>query len=213
MNLSPEFWSAVFGSIVGGMCTIWAATKAHQLQRKAQSISDKKLLYDTTNLILVEISTAIDLYMEEYGRELLKLPEGEAYINIFPVGENTFPVYDSSPSCLSQLDPELSALIVRLYMRAKGMIRMIELNNADTESIRSSAEKRIIEQTPDIIATHGSQASQYAQDAFLRDILAQSLVKDMASMATGLKSLTLEILNIHSEVKSLIDKISTPKKI
>jgi hypothetical protein len=214
MNISTELWSgitALTGALVGGLFTMWATTRSHKLQRKAQNIIDESLLYNTANLIYVEISIAVEVYMEEYGKDLLDLPEGEPYINIFPIGDNPFPVFDSSPSSLSQLDPELSGLIVRLYMRAKGIVKMIEINNADTKEIRSIAEKDIMKQTPGIIKAQGSQSSQYLQDSFNKDVLARSLIRDMPSMATALKSITLEILSLRNEVKVRIEKIPNPK--
>lgn len=201
---STDLISAFIGAIIGGLFTMWATTHAHALMAKTQRRNEQTMLYDTTKLIQVEISTAIKIFQEEYGKELQELADGEPYICVFPIGSNTFPIYDSSPACLSNLPPDLSELLVRIYMRAKGLIAMIEINNAESERVQKLAQDLLNERLPKI------SDIDRLNELYRQDISKQANIIDMGSTADGMKLLIAEILELKNKADELIKNLKKP---
>jgi hypothetical protein len=209
--MKPELLSAFLGAIVGGLFTMWATSRSHQLAARAQRKAEDLLLYDTTKLIQAEISTGLAIYMEEYGAELLREPGGTPYIVVFPIGENPFPIYDSSPACLSRLPSELSTLLVRLYMRAKGIARMIELNNSDAEHARELATEKLKARALELSESYDSDATKRLNELYIQDAYHNAVIIGMSSTADAMRSLTLEIQDLLSQVNAQIDRLPKPK--
>lgn len=208
--VTSEMLSALLGALIGGYFTLRATTKAQKLAAITQSSVDDKLLYDTVRLLQVEISTAVSLYMDEYGNDLLKLPEGQPYINVFPVGANPFPIYDSSPASLSRLPAELTFPIVRLYMRAKGLITMIELNNQDAELAMALAREALKASAAEIATSDAPEAAQKLNDLYVSNVHRNAETQAMGSIADGMKGLTNEILGLLSAVERQIELLPKP---
>lgn len=212
---SKELWSALVGAVIGGMFTLWATRAAQKSESKRASserefrqrqLEDDRVvvLTNTVALIMVEISTAWDLYQAEYALDLMALPDGDPYLCVFPVGSNPFPVFDSAPACLTQLPSETSKQIVRFYMRAKGLISMIEMNNADTERAREYANLELQSrpyQMPTVDMSEEQQVSallaKYEEDA-----RRMAFLIGMGTTADGLKGLTREIGTLVLDIES-----------
>lgn len=200
--ITSEMVSALFGALIGGLFTMWATSRSHSLSALATEAADEKLLYDTARLIQVEIETAVQIYQEEYGKDLLDLTQGEPYINVFPIGLNPFPIFDSSPACLSRLPHSLSSLIVRLYMRAKGLISMIEINNSSSEKAMALANERLKEMAARL---HEKELSpedlqQQLDDYYYKEVFRNATLTDMGSTADAMRDLTIEILDMVAEL-------------
>ncbi|WP_134677027.1 hypothetical protein [Ectopseudomonas khazarica] len=208
--LSTELISAFLGAILGGWFTLRATNSAHKLAAEAVLAADKAVLYDTTRLIQVEITTALKVYQEEYGDELMTLPEDTPYVCIFPIGANPFPIYDSAPACLSQLPAELSELLVRIYMRAKGLITMIEMNNRDTEKAQELAQTLLNDRIASLGHVLTPEASERVSQLYQDDVLSRATVLGMGSTADGMKSVTEEIVELMNKANELIAKLPKP---
>lgn len=209
-----ELWIALGGALVGGLFTMWAThlNQKGEYERAAQARRDDQaqikaerqmVLANTASLILVEITTAWNVFRDEYAAELRQLPDGDPFICTFPIGDNSFPIFDSAPSCLAQLPIEASQQIVRFYMRAKGLISMVNMNNIDTERAREYAnvelQKRNSQKSSIKSANEHADASntRYFQDAHR-----MALLLGMGSTADGLKGLTKEIENLVLDIQA-----------
>jgi len=215
---SKELWSALAGAVIGGIFTLWA-TRAAQKSESIRASNEREfrqrrleddralVLTNTVSLIMVEIATAWDLYQAEYALDLMGLPDGDPYLCVFPVGNNPFPVFDSAPACLTQLPSETSKQIVRFYMRAKGLISMIEMNNADTERAREYANLELQSQPYQIGTVNMSEEQQV--NALLakyeEDARRMAFLIGMGTTAEGLKGLTREIGRLVLDIESRLD--------
>jgi hypothetical protein len=209
-----ELWSALGGALIGGLFTMWAthrtqmgeSDRATQERRddRAQVEDERQLtLANTAQLILVEVTTAWKVYQAEYATELMQIPDGAPYLCVFPIGDNSFPIFDSAPGSLAQLPIATSQQIVRFYMRAKGLISMINMNNLDTERAREFANLELQKRSSQTESLAGFDtelaeiSSRYAQDAHR-----MASLLGMGSTADGLKGLTGEIEGLVLDIQS-----------
>ena len=217
-----ELWIALGGAIVGGLFTMWAtlvtqkgeSKRTDKVRREDQAKLDNErqlVLANTATLILVEITTAWNVYRDEYADELKQLPDGAPYFCIFPIGDNSFPVFDSVPACLAQLPTEISQQIVRFYMRAKGLVSMINMNNIDTERAREYANAQLQKHHGETAAVSMSEtekadeiSTRYDQDA-----TRMALLIGMDTTAEGLKGLTSEIEALVLDIQARLAPVIT----
>ncbi|MBI6781612.1 hypothetical protein [Pseudomonas syringae] len=199
-----ELWIALVGAIVGGLFTMWAThlTQKGELNRAAQERREEKVqieaehhmvLANTAKLILVEITTAWNVYRDEYAADLMQLPDGVPYLCVFPVGENSFPIFDSAPTCLAQLPTETAQLIVRFFMRAKGLIAMVNMNNIDTERAREYANAELQKRSSQALLSVQLENAEDINTSYVQDAKRMASLIGMGSTADGMKGLTLEI--------------------
>ncbi len=209
-----ELWSALSGALIGGLFTMWAT---HRTQKgdsdrairerrdiRAQVEDERQLtLANTAQLILVEVTTAWNVYRGEYAAELMQIPDGVPYLCVFPIGDNSFPIFDSAPGSLAQLTIATSQQIVRFYMRAKGLISMINMNNLDTERAREFANAELRKRSSQTESLAGFEtelaeiSSRYAQDSHR-----MASLLGMGSTADGLKGLTNEIEGLVLDIQA-----------
>lgn len=213
--LSTELISAFVGAMIGGYFARNATTKAHEYATQKSKNDELIITKNTLKLIKTEINTAWGIYRSEYGDELLNLREGTAFVRTFPIGDNPFPIYDSAPSCLANVDPPTSAKIVRMYMRVKGLITMIKLNNADCEAIYSAGRyatqslvNKAIEEKQAIDEDGAKRINEY----YIFYIEQEAKKLQMDNTANGLKSLTIELELLLSEINNDIDRLTAPSK-
>ncbi|NUU34685.1 hypothetical protein [Pseudomonas sp. C2B4] len=207
---SKEVFIALAAAYIGARATSRATTKAHEYALQKSKNDEIETTRNTLRLIKAELTTAWDIYMFEYGEELLSIPENTPYIDTLPIGENPFPIYDSAPSCLANVDPLISAKIVRIYMRTKGLISMINLNNADCQAVYSAGRYA----TQNLINKAISEGQAINEDGARRlneyhDYYVQQEAKKlgMGDTANGMKSLTMELKDLLSAIKIDIDKV------
>ncbi|CAG8864025.1 hypothetical protein [Pseudomonas fluorescens] len=207
-----EFISALIGALVGGLLTMKATRIAHKLESERLIKEQKTVLNNTLCLLKEELSTAWEIYQLEYADDLLKLDDRTPYLESFPIGTNTFPIYDSAPSCLANAPPEITREIIRLYMRIKGLISMIEINNADvvlaceygrseTEKLRATLSTKISEPTKEFF--------ELLNSSYSTSVKRQAFLLGMGSNTEELKNLTKEIAsNLESVITKIDDHIS-----
>ncbi|WP_313650315.1 hypothetical protein [Pseudomonas soli] len=135
--------TALLGALVGGWFTRGATLKAHDLNKRSARIES---LTDTKNaltLLQVELRSAWGIYEKEYAPELLGLEDGYPFLVSWPIGENTFVIYESMPECLTQIAPSVAGAVVQMYMRVKGLVAMIEENNRYSEMASAAGLQRL----------------------------------------------------------------------
>ncbi|RMO93701.1 hypothetical protein ALQ32_200206 [Pseudomonas syringae pv. tagetis] len=211
---SKELLSALIGALIGGLFTMWAthrtqkgesdrATQEWRHNRAQVEDERQQTLANTAQLILVEVTTAWNVYRAEYAAELMQIPDGAPYLCVFPIGDKSFPIFDSAPASLAQLPPATSQQIVRFYMRAKGMISMINMNNIDTERAREFANVELQKRSSQTESIAGFEtdpaeiSARYDQDA-----KRMASLLGMGSTADGLKGLTNEIEGLVLDIQA-----------
>lgn len=221
--ISSPFVHAMVGALIGGYFTMKATHKTflrtELAAKNSREIADQKahidrqvIVFNTSQLILVEVSTAWEVYSAEYAKDLLELEEGSPYVTVFPIGQNPFPLFDSAPECLAELPPETSRQIVRFYMRAKGIISMVEMNNADSEKALEHARTEMLRlqaQLDTQALTSAEQASKL-QEFYENESSRISRVMGMGSTADALKLLTIEVDDLVKELKVRLASLPRP---
>lgn len=210
-SLSTEVFIALVAAYIGARATSKATTKAHDFSVEKSKNDNLEITRNTLKLIKIELTSAWDIYFSEYGSDLLKLPEGDACVDIFPIGDNPFPIYDSAPSCLANIDPIASANIVRSYMRVKGLISMINLNNADCQTIYD-AGRNATQELANKFVHEGKQLNNELAEKLeeYHDYYAHQEAKKlrMDRTAHAMKLLTIELQSLLATAIIDIDKLT-----
>lgn len=203
-----ELISAMTGALVGGLLSMKATMMAHHLESKRLANEQKTILNNILCLLKEELTTAWEIYKYEYADDLLKLEDTIPYLHAFPIGANTFPIYDSAPSCLANAPPEITREIIKIYMRIKGLLTMIEINNSDyalaCEHGRTEAEKvraHLTEKIPE----PNDEYFKLLNSTYLKRMTEQAFLLGMGSNTAGLKRITKEIA---ATLDSIILKIN-----
>ena len=115
--------------------------EAYEQELKRRIQDEQTTTINTLKLIKTELKVGWDIYESEYAKGLNAVTDNEPYINIFPLGDNLFPIYDSAPAHLANSPAEISEDIVRVYMRVKGLVTMIKSNNTNVAIIHERAMK------------------------------------------------------------------------
>ncbi|AZE76132.1 hypothetical protein [Pseudomonas synxantha] len=210
-SLSTEVFIALVAAYIGARATSKATTKAHNFSIEKSKSDNLENTQNTLKLIKAELTSAWDIYYSEYGSDLLQLLEGEACVDVFPIGDNPFPIYDSAPSSLANIDPAISANIVRIYMRVKGLISMININNADCQTIydagRNATQKlanKFIAEGKELNEELAKKLEEY------HDYYAHQEAKKlrMDRTAYSMKLLTIELQNSLAIAVADIDRLT-----
>lgn len=205
---STEVFIALTAAYIGAKATSKATTKSHAYATEKSKNDEHEKTRNTLKLIKVELTSAWEIYYLEYGQDLLQLSEGEPCVDIFPIGENPFPIYDSAPSCLANIDPSVSANIVRIYMRIKGLISMINLNNADCQSAFNAGRHATQELANKAIEQGKKMNKELAEklDKY-HDYYAHQEARKlrMGQTADAMKLLTIELKVLLSKTEKDID--------
>jgi hypothetical protein len=209
-SFSTEVFIALAAAYIGARATSKATTKAHVYSIDKSKRDELETTRNTLKLIKVELTSAWEIYYSEYGSDLLDLPEGEPCTDIFPIGENPFPIFDSAPSCLANIDPQLSAKIVHSYMRVKGLIAMINLNNADCQ-IAFSAGRNATQELANRAISEGKKLNEELTRKldeyhdYYATLEARKLRMDQT--AGAMKLLTIELRDMLSIITREIDNV------
>ncbi|MBV4551721.1 hypothetical protein HU742_011295 [Pseudomonas sp. SWRI102] len=212
MNLgSPDAYislvSGLVGAFVGGFFTLKGATNAHKLALKKEETADRERMITTLMLLRTEIAGAWELFMEECGDELSKPAGGAPFLNILPVGKNPFPIFDSGPPALNLLPRELAKDVVHFYMRAKGLIATIEMNNHDYEQALQYARVLLINHA-ERAQKDGEEFPDEKHDQLFNggvDFMAGQL--GMGDTAEAIRSLAQELTPIVKRITTEVDEL------
>lgn len=135
--------TALIGALAGGWFTLNATVRAHNLSRESTKSENLSATANSLSLIQVELQTAWNIYNLEYASELLEGEDGEPYLVTWPIGKDTFTIFNSMPQCLAEISPAVSSRIVEMYMRIKGLVAMIEENNKNVELARKAGLQKL----------------------------------------------------------------------
>ncbi|PAA31758.1 hypothetical protein CJU73_01630 [Pseudomonas fragi] len=196
----------LIGAGIGGFCTLKGSKHAHRLALEKEAAADHEKMVTTLMLLRTEIAMAWQIFWDEIGSEMLAQAADEPYLAIFPIGESPFPLFNSAPQALNLLPCVLAQDIVHFYMRAKGLIAMIEMNNRDYEQALQHARHLL--------------DSHLAQDRYMPQQLQQELfqggVKYMAAMlgmgdtTKGIRGLADELAPVVKRITTAVDELLVP---
>lgn len=169
---------------------------------------EDKILINTLKLIRTELLVAWDIYESEYAVDLKKTPPTEPFLNVFPLGDNLFPIYDSAPVRLADSPIEISQEIVRIYMRMKGLVTMINNNNVNTANVHERAmaifQKRSDEaRLAQVDFTR--EFTDHLQSSFERHRLWEARNLGMDGDVNSMKLLTDEIEKLLASIITKLD--------
>ncbi|OWQ34370.1 MULTISPECIES: hypothetical protein [Pseudomonas] len=220
---SSSLVTALIGAFIGGYFTMRATRRTFERSevaaKNAREIADQKahidrqvIVYNTSQLILVELTTAWDLYSEEYARELLDLEEGSPYVTVWPIGQNPFPLFDSAPECLAELPPDITKQAIRFYMRAKGIISMVEMNNADSEKALDHARTEMLRRQAEFAKQSRSAGELTAklQELYESESIRVAKLIGMGSTADAMKLVTAEVDSLVADLKLRLSGLPRP---
>lgn len=201
---STELVAGLGGALIGGYFTRRATLEAHKLERNSSQEAEDAVVKNTLSLIRVELATAWAIYQYEYVGDLESTPNGAPLLTTFPIGENPFPIYDSAPTLLASAPPEITSLIVRVYMRMKGLIRMIEMNNAEFELAKSNARDALLMVSGAATWSEGRDTSGDLQNVYDAELSRSARLLGMEYNVPALKDIAVEIAQLISQIVSLI---------
>lgn len=206
--IPSDLISALVGAVIGGMFTSRATTKAHRLDRLTEAVAEDERTRRTLKMIDTEMAAAWDIYQFEYLTELQELGDDEPYFATLPIGENPFVVYESMAPQLANVPEDLASKIVRLYMRTKGLVKSIEMNNKDNEIVIESARNEWKRQLDRI---HGishdltqDQVQERLSEVFNLEQIRVANQLGMGQTANALKTLSKEIQESLTDLRLLI---------
>jgi len=120
-------------TLIGTIIGVWGS---YFFQRKINNNDEKQKINSFLVSIKAEISNVWNRYYETVGKKVEALNENEGLNLFYPVFDNYFVVYDNNTNCLGNLDKELSEIIVKTYILAKGLKDSFVFNNSLINEIR-----------------------------------------------------------------------------
>lgn len=193
---SKEAISAVIGAGIAGGFGFQATKRAHAYALEKSIAEEKAVTRQMLELLMVEIGTALKIFDTEYASELDQLPDGALYVCQFPIGENTFALYDAAPACMANFKPEVAANIVRIHTRIKGMVAMIKANNEDTTQAHAAARMELL--------SLGGAALNDGQKIYRQLVMNAAVNLQMGSTADAMKRVAVEIRALHKQLSILV---------
>lgn len=211
---SPDAYISLFsglvGALIGGAFTLKGATKAHELASKKDQAAEQEKMVTTLMLLRTEISTAWALFKHEYADELSQLAPEAPYLTIFPIGASPFPIFDSAPPALNLLPSELAKDVVHFYMRAKGLIAMIEMNNRDYEQALQHARSLLLNNLEHAHKQNRVLPNELRDQIFHGGVAFMAAHLGMGDTADGIRSLGQELEPIVQRITTRVDELFFP---
>lgn len=202
--------SGLAGALIGGLFTLKGATNAHELALKKEEAADRERMITTLMLLRTEIASAWDLFKEECGDEVSEQAEGTPFLSVLPIGANPFPIFDSGPPALNLLPRELAKDLVHIYMRAKGLIALIEMNNRDYEQALQHARIRLLSHAERALKDGEVFSDEKHDEVFKDSVEFMAGQLGMGDTADSIRSLTRELAPIVERITTKVDELFFP---
>lgn len=205
-----NFAAGLIGAGIGGFCTFKGTKYAHRLALEKDAAADHERMITTLMLLRTEIATAWKIFEDEIGREMLAQKAGEPYLTLFPIGESPFPLFNSAPQALNQLPRDLAQDIVHFYMRAKGLIAMIEMNNRDYEQALQHARHLLDSYLARAREQDRDMPEQLQQEIFQGGVNYMVAMLGMGDIAEGMRGLARELAPVVQRITTAVDELLVP---
>jgi hypothetical protein len=198
--------AGIGGALIGGFCTLIGTEHAHKLTQEKEEIANKERLVTTLMLLRTEIDTAWGILKGELEAELLSKQAGTPYLDIFPIGDSPFSIFNSAPQALNQLPRNLAQDIVYFYMRAKGLIAMIQMNNQDLEQALQDARNQLNACFEQVWSQGGTISEAQQKQIFEGRLDHMAALLGMARTADAIRGLTQELEPVVARITLAVDK-------
>ena len=205
-----NFAAGLLGAVIGGLCTLKGTQNAHQLELEKEEKNEREQMVTTLMLLRTEISTAWEIFLDEFGREMLAQAADEPCLTIFPIGESPFPLFNSAPQALNLLPRDLAKDIVHFYMRAKGLIAMIEMNNRDYEQSLQHARHLLDSNLARAREQDREMPEQLQQEIFQGGVNYMAAMLGMGDTAEGMRGLARELEPVVQRITTAVDELLVP---
>ena len=196
----------LIGAGIGGFCTLKGTNHAHRLALQKEAAADHEKMVTTLMLLRTEIETAWQIFEDEIGSEMLAQTANEPYLAIFPIGDSPFPLFNSAPQALNLLPYDQAKDVVRFYMRAKGMIAMIEMNNRDYEQALQHARHLLDSH----LAQNRDMPQKLQQELFQGGVEYMAAMLGMGDNAEGIRGLARELAPVVKRITTSVDELLVP---
>jgi hypothetical protein len=126
---------ALIGAYIGGRATRRAADQSFNKQVDLQQAEQERMVEGVLQALYEELSAIWEVYMREVGQKLEQLEENQIFGYIVPLTQQDyFTIFNNNSAFIGHIrDPELRQLIVKTYMRAKGVLDSVRMHNQLSE--------------------------------------------------------------------------------
>ncbi|MCK2120664.1 hypothetical protein [Pseudomonas sp. PNPG3] len=197
----------LMGAGIGGYFTLKGTSQAHRFALEKEAAADQEKMITTLMLLRTEIATAWQIFSHEIGNEMLAQASDEPLLRVFPIGESPFPLYNSAPQALNLLPCDLAQDLVHFYMRAKGLIAMIEMNNRDYEQAlqhgRNLLGARLVQDR--------NMSEQLQQEIFQSGVEYMAAMLGMGDSAEAIRGLARELAPVVKRITTAVDDLLVPQ--
>ncbi|MCX2546568.1 hypothetical protein [Pseudomonas sp. COW5] len=205
--------SGLVGALIGGAFTLKGATKAHELAMEKEKAADKDRTVKTLMLLRIEISAAWQSFREECFDTLLEQQLETPFLEIVPIGASPFPIFDSGQQALTLLPQDLAKDVVHFYMRAKGVIAMIEVNNRDYEEALQHGRALLTKRTEQDREQRKNSIDDEQAQQFLEDVEFMASLLGMPGTADGIRSIGQELEPLVQRITTKVDELFPPASV
>lgn len=205
-----NFAAGLVGAGIGGLCTFKGTKYAHRLAVNKEAAAEHEKMVTTLMLLRTEITTAWRIFWGEIGTEMIKQAPGTPYLSVFPIGESPFPIFNSAPQALNLLPRELAKDIVHFYMRAKGLIAMIQMNNRDYEQTLQHARHVLYSYLARAREQDRDLPEKLQQEIFQSSVNYMAAMLGMGSLADGMRGLARELDPLVKRITTAVDALLVP---
>ncbi|PKF23679.1 hypothetical protein [Pseudomonas hunanensis] len=197
----------LIGAGIGGYFTLKGTKQAHRLALEKEAAADHEKMITTLMLLRTEIATAWQIFRSEIGDEVLAQAPDEPLLRVFPIGESPFSLYNSAPQALNLLPSDLAQDLVHFYMRAKGLVAMIEMNNRDYEQAlqhgRNLLGSRLVQDR--------NMSEQLQQELFQSGVEYMASMLGMGDSAEAIRGLARELAPVVKRITTAVDDLLVPQ--
>lgn len=205
-----NFAAGLLGAGIGGLCTFKGTKYAHRLALEKEAAAEHEKMVTTLMLLRTEIATAWQIFLDEIGIEMLAQAVDEPYLTVFPIGESPFPLFNSAPQALNLLPRDLAEDIVHFYMRAKGLIAMIEMNNRDYEQALQHARRLLDSYQARAREQDRDMPEKLQHEIFQGGVNYMAAMLGMGDIAEGMRGLARELAPVVQRITTAVDELLVP---
>jgi hypothetical protein len=122
---------ALAGALLGGYYTRGVARQSFENQMAQQRAEQERIIAGVLQALYEELGALWEVYMREVGQKLEELAENQIFGYTVPLTQQDyFTIFNNNSAYIGHIpDPELRQLIVRTYMRAKGVLDSLRMHN------------------------------------------------------------------------------------
>lgn len=182
-------WVQGVGSLGAILAAIWVFQRQQKNDIERAHKQEKNDIKNLLRGLRDEVTVVTEQFEKRNGKLLMEGAADRAFPYRIPVGDNTFPIYESAVDHLGKIsNDELRQKIIIGYGRTRGFIQSLKMNNQIIERLEK-AEYNFNVHKDEIHAMYLDQYLKSAQDYgnLLREIYIEAL-QSFKELATSLQN-------------------------